>query len=307
MLRVVINPIAGGGHSLSILDQVRAELTAHGLAHEVFTSKKKGDITALVRDAVAAGDDGVVLLGGDGTLFEAVNGLPETPYPLFIVPCGTGNDFRKTLGLPADPIRALRAQLDGSEALLDICQLNGMRFINVSGTGFDIEVLRQTEKYKPRFRGLIAYLLGLIQAIFLYRPLKATFTVDGETFEKELTIIEIANGQYIGGGMRVAPMADPTDGKLDVVYVDKVSKPGICLLLPFFIPGWYTRLPITHALRADSVTLSCPGMTVNVDGDLIGMDRAEYTVLKGRIIVRQAAPIRVQPLRSEPRNTVASP
>jgi diacylglycerol kinase family enzyme len=102
----------------------------------------------------------LVVLGGDGTFNEVANGLGGTRAVMYFVSCGTGNDFVKALGLPKDPIEALKLQLSSSVREIDAGLINGRLFLNVSGTGFDIEVLRQTERFRARFKGLLAYLLG---------------------------------------------------------------------------------------------------------------------------------------------------
>ncbi|MEA4898408.1 MAG: diacylglycerol kinase family protein [Eubacteriales bacterium] len=283
MIRVIVNPAAGRGKPLKLLGAVCAELEKRALNYIVTHSERAGHVTELAREAGQA--TALLVMGGDGTLSEVVSGLNGRPARLYLVPSGTGNDFVKTLRLPRDPLAALRAQLDGSAAPIDLPQLNGRAFLNVAGTGFDVDVVRKAERYKQRFSGLMTYLLGLIQAIRHFKPIAARITIDGVTCVKQLTIIEVANGRYFGGGMKVAPDADPSDGLLDLVYVDAVKRWQIWLLLPLFIPGWFTHLPITHHARVSALTIESEGMTMIVDGELYATDRAEFGILPGRISV----------------------
>ena len=111
-------------------------------------------------------------------------------------------------------------------------------------------------------------------------------SIDGGAFEhRRVTIAEMANGQYFGGGMRVAPGAAYDDGLLDVVTVVPVWHGLIPLLLPLLILGIHTRLPLAKAVRARSAVLRCPGMTVNIDGRLERMDEARFGVLPGALCV----------------------
>ena len=223
----------------------------------------------------------LIVLGGDGTFNEVANGLTGTDALLYFVSCGTGNDFVKALGLPKDPVEALGVQLSSQPRRVDAGLVNDRLFLNVSGTGFDIEVLRQTQRFRTRFKGLLAYLLGLIAALSRFRPVEARITAGGRTFSQKLTIFEVANGRYIGGGMLVAPQANPSDGLFDVVYVDAVNRRTIMKLLPMFVSGKFVSLPVTHTLRAEEVVIESPGMTINLDGELQRVDRAHYRVLPG--------------------------
>ncbi len=286
MYHLIVNPAAGGGRTLKLCSQAEEELKKRNLPYRRILTERPGHATEITR-AITNEEAGArfVVMGGDGTFNEAANGLAGTDAVLYFVSCGTGNDFVKALGLPKDPIAALGVQLDNGTRHIDAGFINDRLFLNVSGTGFDIEVLRQTRRFSTRFKGLAAYLLGLLAAIRLFKPLPATITVDGRTFSQPVTIFEVANGRYIGGGMLVAPNAETSDGLFDVVYVDAVSRLQILRLLPLFVSGKYLKLPFVHSLRAKEVVIDSPGMTVNLDGELADVDRAHYRILPGGFMV----------------------
>jgi len=279
---LIVNPAAGSGRTLKVCGQVEAALKKRGLPFRITRTERPGHATEIAR-GIAAGESEarLVVLGGDGTFNEVANGLSGTDAILYFVSCGTGNDFVKALNLPRDPLEALGAQLDSAARRVDAGCVNGRLFLNVSGTGFDIEVLRQTQRFRARFKGLVAYLLGLLAALGRFRPVEARITAGGRTFQARMTIFEVANGRYFGGGMLVAPQADPADGLFDVVYVDAVDRLHILKLLPSFVSGRFIKLPITHTLRADEVVLESPGMTINLDGELQKVDRAHYRLIPG--------------------------
>jgi len=282
LYHLIVNPVAGNGRSLKACVRVEKELERRGLEYRINRTERPGHAMEIARE-IAAAEDGarVVVLGGDGTFNEAANGFAGTNAILYFVSCGTGNDFVKSLNLPKDPVEALNVQLDASPRAIDAGLINDRQFLNVSGTGFDIEVLRQTQRFRARFKGLTAYLLGLFAALGRFKPVEATVTAGGRTFQVRVTIFEVANGRYYGGGMLVAPGADPSDGLFDVVYVDAVDRRRILKLLPLFVNGKFLSLPITHALRAGEVVIESPGMTVNLDGELLRTDRAHYRILPG--------------------------
>jgi len=284
LVHLIVNPAAGNGRTLKVRGLVEAELNRRELPFRAVLTERPGHATELAR-AIAAGEGElrVVVVGGDGTFNEVANGLAGSRALIYFVSCGTGNDFVKSLNLPRDPIEALRAQLESEPRAIDVGRVNDRIFLNISGTGFDIEVLRQTLHFRARFRGLTAYLLGLFAALHRFRPIEAKITVAGQVFTRRLTLFEVANGRYFGGGMLVAPNADPSDGLFDVVYVDAVTRPAILKLLPSFVTGKFISLPITHSLRAEEVVIESPGMTINLDGELQQVDRARFTLLPGAL------------------------
>ena len=207
--------------------------------------------------------------------------------PLLFVSCGTGNDFVRCLNLPRDPIEALKCQLDAPVTRIDLGKMNDLYFINVSGTGFDVDVLRHAEKYKRQYSGLRPYLQGLIEAVKTYRPMTAMLSFDGGPEERAtFAILSVGNGRYIGGGMKAVPDADPGDGLFDVVIVKPVPRPAILPLIAFFIAGKHVDLRVARLRRCRRLSVRCANMTVNLDGELRVADAARYELLPGALAVR---------------------
>lgn len=282
MYYLIVNPAAGNGRTLKTLSGVKDELDRLELAHEIHITQRPGHATQIAGALAADGREAhLVVLGGDGTFSEVANGIAGTRAIMYFVSCGTGNDFVKVLRLPKDPIEALRTQLSCPPRAIDAGRVNDIFFLNISGTGFDIEVLRQTKRFSARFKGLVPYLMGLFAALGRYRPVEATITLNNKRFRKKLTLFEVANGRYFGGGMLVAPEASPFDGLFDIVYVEAVSRPKILALLPLFVTGKFLSLPIVHTVRADEIIIEAPGLTLNLDGELRQIDRAHYRMMPG--------------------------
>ena len=281
MLLIISNPTSGSGAGAAILQRVKDALDERGLAYRSETTQRAGQASELADLAVREQMEGIVCVGGDGTIFEIVNGLAGRFMTLYFVPCGTGNDFVRVLNLPKDPIEALRVQLGGRPHAIDVGRVNERYFLNVSGCGFDVEVLRQAVRFKKYGKELLPYLLGILAALRLFKPLDIELTVDGRTEKRAVTIISVGNGRYFGGGMMPAPHAEIDDGLFDVIYVDKINRPTILRLLSRFIKGKHVDMPITHEFRCRTLTIRCPGMTVNMDGELWDMDEARYELLPG--------------------------
>lgn len=286
MFAVIVNPESGKGRTEGLPQALCRVLEESGHESRIFPTREAGDERRQARKALEAGARAIVCVGGDGTLSGIVGELAEKDVPLLIVPAGTGNDFARAFGLPRDPVQALYAQLHGERAHIDLGTVNGKPFLNVSGSGFDVEVLRKTEELKAVYPGEKAYRKAVMAVLGRYKPMELELSIDGGAYEhRRVTIAEIANGQYFGGGMRVAPEAAHDDGLLDVVTVVPVWHGLIPLLLPLLILGIHTRLPLAKAVRARSAVLRCPGMTVNIDGRLERMDEARFGVLPGALCV----------------------
>ena len=286
MLYIIANETSGSGAGTAALKRVCALLQEKGIPYRAERTESPGHATRLADAAVSAGEKEIVCLGGDGTISEVIRGLAGRFVTLYFVPCGTGNDFVKVLNLPKDPIEALDAQLSCAPRKIDVGRLNETYFINVSGSGFDVEVLRQAARFKRLGKGLLPYLLGIFAALKSFRPLPVEITLDGKTEKTEVTIFSVGNGCYIGGGMKAVPHAVPDDGLFDVVIADRFSRPAILRMLTKFIPGKHTTLPGIREFRCREITFRCPGMVLDVDGELIPMDEARYELLPEALEIR---------------------
>jgi len=286
MFGMIVNPVSGGGKNKRIAEEIAALLEQRGECCRMFETECEDDGDHQTRRAIECGCDSIVCIGGDGTLSEVVPEMANSGKTLYIVPCGTGNDFARAFGLPKDPIEAFVAQLDGRKAKIDCGSVNGRAFINVSGSGFDVEVLRKTEELKAVYPGEKAYTKAVLAVLGSYQAFEADVSIDGGAFEKKrCTIIEVANGRYFGGGMLVAPAADYMDGLFDVVSVDIVPRMIIPFLLPLFKLGLHVYLPIAKVLKAKEVIIRAKGMVLNIDGALKEMDEARYAVMPGALDV----------------------
>lgn len=287
MYILIVNPTAGRGRALQLLPEIEAEFARRGLAYRVERTSGAENATSIARAAVAEAPEGIVAIGGDGSFFDVVNGAAGSDVPLLFVPCGTGNDFLKSLPLPKEPLAALRAQLDAPLTRIDVGRMNDIFFLNVSGTGFDVEVLRLVDGHKQRHGGLYAYMLALRDALRNYRPTEAMISFDGGPEEPAtFAILSVGNGRYFGGGMRAVPNAKVDDGLFDVVVVKPVKKAAIPPLIALFIAGLHIRLGLAKLVRCKRFRLRRPGMTVNLDGELRTADEANYELLSAALSVR---------------------
>lgn len=284
MLTFIVNPVAGNGYTLKIEPQLQAEMARRNLMCRFIRTEAPGHATVLARNATEEeGCTGVIAVGGDGTSFEVACGLMNSGIPMGIIPAGTGNDFIKTVGIPRKPMDALEFLLTHPARPVDVGGLNDRLFLNVCGTGFDVTVLDYTVAAKKVCRGIFPYLLGLIRGIVHYKPVHVRFIADGKTDERDVLICSVANGKFFGGGIPICPEATPHDGLLDLIVIPHQPRWKVPLFLPSLLMGRVLRFPFTVHKRCTQIDLYSQGMRLNVDGEILRLDEAHFTVLQGAL------------------------
>lgn len=288
----IVNFLAGGGRCKLCFAQVEAELKARGVCYEYAQTRYRRHAVELARAAYENGERRIIAVGGDGTVNEVASALAGTDAVMGVLPFGTGNDLSRVLCLPNDPVLALDTLLRGSVRRMDAGDVNGNFFINVAGFGFDVDVLVKTEKYKKRFDGMFAYLLGIVDALTHLRGRKLKIHLaDGEVREREAILIAVGNGAYFGGGMKALPEADPFDGMFDVCVVRKISVPRFLTLLPRFIKGKHLGLDVVEYFRAEELYVEGPeDGPIDVDGELYSHAPARFTLQKQALYMLVGAP-----------------
>lgn len=279
----IVNPVAGSGYARRTAEMIRQVMEEKGLPCRFYYTEYPGHATRIAREVAQTECEGVIAVGGDGTAYEVACGLMDTGMPLGIIPAGTGNDFIKTVGVPKKPLDALSFILNHKPRPVDVGSMNDRLFLNVCGTGFDVTVLDNANAAKKYCRGLMPYLIGLIRAIFHYRPVHVRFTADGDAQERDVLICSVANGRFIGGGIPICPDATADDGLLDLVVVENRPRWQIPFYLPALMLGKVLRFGVTSHRRCREVEIISKGMRLNVDGEIMSVDRVAFSILPGKL------------------------
>ncbi|MEM9490297.1 MAG: YegS/Rv2252/BmrU family lipid kinase, partial [Myxococcota bacterium] len=200
-----------------------------------------GDATRLAREALVAGAERVVAIGGDGTINEVANGFFDDGQPvaaeacLGILPFGTGGDFRKTLGIPNDLAGAARLLAAETTRTIDVGTLEYVDrygqpahriFVNIASFGISGLVDRLVNESSKRLGGTLSFLSGSLRASMRYTNQRVHITFDGEpddSLDMTINMVAVANGRYFGGGMFIAPDAELDDGYFDVVALGDIT------------------------------------------------------------------------------------
>lgn len=277
MYQLIINPTAGAGRAKVVSDQAIAYLKEKNISFATVYTTAPGQATQLAREAVSKGIQTVISFGGDGTISEIAQGLHCTETALGIVPCGTGNDFIKSVQLPTDWKEAIDFILEHPARLIDTGTMNDTFFINVAGAGFDVMTLDYAEKAKKHVRGIWPYLYGVICSIFKFKPYHMKLQIDDKCLEGEYLICSFGNGRYIGGGIPITPLANVQDGVFEVLVVDAVPRWKIPFYLPALMTGKLYTKKIAHRYQASWGSIEMPGMRINLDGEILPIEKAVFT------------------------------
>ena len=282
--RAICNPASGGGDYRP--DQVRKEF--EGMDLEWIETESAGD----AKEAAKEWRDGLlIVVGGDGTINEVINGIGEAGFPegvtLGILPTGTGNDLAATLAIPEDPDEAEDTIRQNRVRTLDVARVNsegaGERFfINVATGGLGAEVSDANgEEFKSRW-GKLSYLRASLEAAKEFDVRETLLTLDGEERKVRAVNIAVGNCRYAGGGWLAAPKANPEDGLLDVVVIEDVGIGGILALTPAaFSSSDYLDRKGVFSVRAREIRVETrpEGFQFTADGELIGDEPATFEVL----------------------------
>lgn len=292
MYYFIANPKAGLGLGLKVMQDLEQYLNKKGVVYETAYTQYPGHAIELARHAVVEGHKLIVAVGGDGTVLEVSSGIMQADGDqarMGIIPAGTGNDFVKCMGIPKDPEKAVDAILEGHCRNVDMAVVNGRYYLNIAGLGFDVEVIQKTESTKKiGLRGLAAYYSAVFIATLTYKWQKVKITMDGDkVMERDVLMVSVANGEYQGGGMHVAPMARVDDGLLDLIIVNRLPRLKIYGLLPRYVKGTYLTLKIIEHYQCRTVRVESIGAPVllNMDGEVTDSTPADFKLADKKLMI----------------------
>ncbi|MBQ2972861.1 MAG: diacylglycerol kinase family lipid kinase [Clostridia bacterium] len=289
----IINPAAGQGKALDFIKPKIEELCKrYSLEYELFITKEKNDGLNFVREKAKSGEElRFYACGGDGTLYEVVNGAyGYKNVQVAVIPLGSGNDFIRLFGTKEDYMN-LDDVVNGVPVELDLIKCDNEIAINQCSMGMDAEVCAMQGKIKklPLVTGEGAYYIGCLYA--LMRKFHNKFTIkidDDEEYTKDCLFCFCGNSRWYGGGFMAAPLAQPDDNLLDFVVVEaSVSRLKLATLLNKYKRGEHLDWDITNFKRGKKLVIhSDAPAAVNVDGEIKYVTDTSFEIVeKGMVYV----------------------
>ena len=262
----IVNPASGVGKQLGIGELIKKNLDPGIFDYTIAYTEKPGHAVEISREAVIAGMDAVIAVGGDGTVNETAQGLIGSETALGIIPTGSGNGLSRHLKISMNPAKAIRTLNTFKTTRIDTATLNDNLFVSVAGVGFDAKVAKEFAKAGKR--GFRKYFNIATTAYANYKPRTYTMVIDGQEIKRKAMMISFANSNQFGNNTSIDPKAKLDDGFIDVCIVRKVPYWKTIFLAPLLFMKKFDRTQYIEIIRAKEVELvRKKGKSAHLDGD----------------------------------------
>ncbi|MGI8632854.1 MAG: diacylglycerol/lipid kinase family protein [Solirubrobacterales bacterium] len=286
---VLINPNAGKGRGGRQRERAEAALTELGAQARFYETTGMDDAVQEAQTAAQAGETPVVM-SGDGVVGAVGGALADRDMPMGILPAGRGNDLARVLGIPRDIGDAARVLVEGHVRTIDVGEANGTRFLGIASAGFDSDANRLANEAET-VRGPLVYLYAALRALAAWEPASFTVEADGHRWTFSGYSVAAANSKAYGGGMFLAPDADLTDGRFDVVTIGETPKIRFARTLPLVFKGTHVGEDPVSVSRARRVRFEADReFDVYADGERITSLPVTIDVLPAALGVIAPAP-----------------
>ena len=309
---VIVNPASADGATREKWPKIASDLRTHFGPYSVAMTEAPGHARTLAAEAAMQGTKFIIACGGDGTISEVANGIMDSnsAAELGVLPAGTGSDFRRSIGVPANVAAAARALRDGRTKIVDAVRVafindKGERetrySVNVASFGLSTKVLDhassgEAKKWLPGFTprklgSKLSYAAATVQTTLAASPADVLVQIDGEA-ERRLRVAEfcVANARYYGGAMKIAPDAKLDDGYFDVVTIGDASSFRLLTNAPRLYFGAHLRMSeVTHALAKQVIARPADKdkqVRVELDGEVVGRLPATFEIVPRALRVR---------------------
>jgi len=280
--RLIYNPTSGREEMKRRLPEILQRLERGGLETSTHATIGEGDAAIAAAEAVERGFDVVIAAGGDGTLYEVINGMAEKPNrpPLGILPLGTTNDFARALGIPKNWEFAVDLILQQHTRNIDVGRVNKRYFINIAGGGSMTELTYEVPSKLKTVIGQLAYYMKGLEKLPRLRPTELCFRWDDQIVHEEVMMFLICNSNSVGGFEKLAPEASLSDGLLDVFILRKCNLAEFIRIVSAALRGEHMNDPHLIYFQTQSIQVTSPDyVQLNLDGEFGGTLPCTISVL----------------------------
>ena len=280
---LIVNPAAGRGGRRATIPRIREVFYERGIT-EILETTTPGEEETLARTAITRGAATIVAIGGDGTCSGIANGILRSAAScrLAVLPCGTGNDFAKMLGVTAySPAMIADLVLKGRETRIDVGLADGRYFLNSCGFGFDAAVLEASNNVRF-LKGDAIYVYAALRKLFTYRGARVKSRGIAGVADEVMLMATVSNGRFLGGAFRIAPSASVLDGRLDACFFRDVGLVERARLFAGAMRGTHLDMPAVSSARVESLALTfATNPAIEMDGEL---RKAESRIVEVRCV-----------------------
>ena len=293
----LVNPASANGSTKRAWPEMAHRAASAGLDGETLFSEGPGGIAKVAGRAAEMGAKRVVVVGGDGTVNEAANGLLAAgaghEVELAVIPRGTGTDFVRTFGIPNKLDGAIAVARDGEIREIDAGRVSyrawdgspgSAYFVNVASAGMSGAVAMRANSTSKALGGKASFLWATLAVFARWKNAQVSVDIDGEHREGSMLDVIVANCEWLGGGMHMTPKAKPDDGVFDVLLIGDITKHDLVQTLPKIYRGTHLPHPKAEELRGREVRVEAPTpLPVELDGEQPGTTPATFEVVPGAL------------------------
>jgi len=292
----LVNPASAGGSTGRRWPEIAHRAAARGLTGDALISEEPGQLGPLAAEAVRGGAERLVVVGGDGSVNEVVDGIAGADVELAVVPRGTGWDFVRTFAISRDLDGAIDVALEGDVRTIDVGlatfrswagEESRRYFANVASAGISGAIAKRANDSSKALGGRISYYWATLAVFVAWETGEMRVTVDDELRAGRMIDVMACNGRFLGGGMMMCPEAEPDDGLFDVLLIGDVTKRDLLFTLPKSYRGKHLPHPRLEVLRGRTVTVEADEpLPIELDGEQPGTTAARFEVVPRALRLR---------------------
>ncbi len=297
----IVNKAAGGGKAEKDWSLISQLLNKHGIVYEPFFTNRRLHASVIARNKVKEGFSRIIIVGGDGTMNEVINGIfaqeriDTTEVMLGMISVGTGNDWARMFNIPADyegAVLTIKEQKTLiSDAGLVSYRKNGKEwnryFINIAGMGFGARVVERSNRMKEKGKsGPFLYFYNIFLSLLKYKSQNAEIEIDGKSYDRSIFSMNVGIGKYNGGGMIQVPHAIADDGLYSITLIKKIGKLNILVNIKRLYNGSITNHSKVETYMAKSVMIDGTShLQLETDGETLGHGPMSFRIIPRSVTV----------------------
>ena len=296
MWKVIVNPASGSGKAGVKIKEIEAKLKVANIEYDIAFTKYQGHAIELSKAAVENGFRQIIVVGGDGSNHEVMNGImqqkvvPSNEIIQCLIPVGTGNDWIRTHQLPRDIDTIIHKIKEGRTRLQDIGKAtfhtstaqNERYFMNVAGLAYDAFIAKKINANPKLFSNKVIYFYLVLRCLFQYKPQNTRIIFNGQTIENQYYTINIGICKYSGGGMQFVPHSIPDNGFFALTTVKSMSILGVILSTPYLYAGRIRKHPKAYLTETKSIkieSLDNEPVSLELDGEYVGVSPVKLEII----------------------------
>ena len=297
----IVNLAAGGGKTEKVWPLIAQILQREGIRFEPFFTDRRLHASIIARNKIKEGYSKIIVVGGDGTMNEVINGvfaqkrILTTEVMLGMISVGTGNDWAKTFNIPSDYEGAVRTIKEQKTFIQDAGLVNYRKngkewkryFINIAGMGFGARVVERANSMKEKGKsGPLLYFYNIFYSLIQYRSKKAVIEIDGTSYNRKIFSLNVGIGKYNGGGMIQVPHAIADDGLYSITLIKKIGKLNVIANMKKLYNGTITQHSKVETYMAKSVQIDGSTLLkVETDGESLGHGPVRFEIIPRSVTV----------------------